>query len=152
VSHLDDQPFPRAPLIAAIFVVGLTVVGVGATRMGLISPGAVTAPAGTPVATADMRFSDMDDGGVLVSVEDNGERIIPPATGGFVRGVLRGLVRDRRAQGLGSEQPFRVTEWSDGKVTIEDTATGRVVKLDAFGPTNRQAFLDLMKTPSETVA
>jgi putative photosynthetic complex assembly protein len=152
VSNLDDQPFPRAPLIAAIFVVGLTVVGVGATRMGLIRPGSVEAPAATPVATADMRFADMDDGGVRVSVVDDGERIIPPATGGFVRGVLRGLVRERRAQGLGSEQPFRVTEWSDGKVTIEDTATGRIVKLDAFGPTNRQAFLDLMTGMTEQTA
>ena len=152
MSNLDDQPFPRAPLIAAIFVVGLTVVGVGATRMGLIRPGSVEAPAATPVASADMRFADMDDGGVRVSVVDDGERIIPPATGGFVRGVLRGLVRERRAQGLGPEQPFRVTEWSDGKVTIEDTATGRIVKLDAFGPTNRQAFLDLMTGMTEQTA
>jgi putative photosynthetic complex assembly protein len=152
VSNLDDQPFPKVPLIAAIFVVGLTVAGVGATQLGLISPGEAAAPAVAPVATADMRFADLSDGGVRVSVVDSGERIIPPATGGFVRGVLRGLVRDRRAQGLGPEQPFRVTEWSDGKVTIEDLATGRVVKLDAFGPTNRQAFVDLMNPPSETAA
>jgi hypothetical protein len=37
-------------------------------------------------------------------------------------------------------------------VTIQDLATGRIVKLDAFGPTNRQAFLDLMTPPSETAA
>lgn len=152
MSNLDEQPFPKAPLIAAILVVGLTVAGVGATRMGLISPGAAEASSATAVTAADMRFADMDDGGVLVTVVDQGERIIPPATGGFVRGVLRGLVRDRRAQGLGPEQPFRVTEWSDGKVTIEDLATGRVVKLDAFGPTNRQAFVDLMNPSSETAA
>jgi putative photosynthetic complex assembly protein len=141
MSNLDEHPFPRAPLIAAILVVGLTVAGVGATRLGLISPATAEASDAQPVAYADMRFADMDDG----------ERIIPPATGGFVRGVLRGLVRDRRARGLGSEQPFRVTEWSDGKVTIQDLATARVIKLDAFGQTNRQAFLDLMNTP-ETAA
>ncbi|KPF83839.1 hypothetical protein IP78_01535 [Brevundimonas sp. AAP58] len=152
MSNLDEQPFPRAPLIAAILVVGLTVAGVGATRLGLISPGVAEASNATAVASADMRFADRADGGVVVTVIDDGERIIPPATGGFVRGVLRGLVRDRRAQGMGSEQPFRVTEWSDGKVTIQDLATGRVVKLDAFGPTNRQAFLDLMTPPSETAA
>lgn len=151
MSNLDEQPFPRAPLIAAILVVGLTVAGVGATRLGLISPATAEASDARPVAYADMRFADMDDGGVRVTVLDDGERIIPPATGGFVRGVLRGLVRDRRAQGLGSEQPFRVTEWSDGKVTIQDLATARVIKLDAFGQTNRQAFLDLMNTP-ETAA
>lgn len=151
MSNLDEQPFPRAPLIAAILVVGLTVAGVGATRLGLISPATAEASDARPVAFADMRFADMDDGGVRVTVLDDGERIIPPATGGFVRGVLRGLVRDRRAQGLGSEQPFRVTEWSDGKVTIQDLATARVIKLDAFGQTNRQAFLDLMNTP-ETAA
>jgi putative photosynthetic complex assembly protein len=151
MSNLDDHPFPRAPLIAAILVVGLTVAGVGATRLGLISPATAEASDAQPVAYADMRFADMDDGGVRVTVLDDGERIIPPATGGFVRGVLRGLVRDRRARGLGSEQPFRVTEWSDGKVTIQDLATARVIKLDAFGQTNRQAFLDLMNTP-ETAA
>jgi putative photosynthetic complex assembly protein len=151
MSNLDEHPFPRAPLIAAILVVGLTVAGVGATRLGLISPATAEASDAQPVAYADMRFADMDDGGVRVTVLDDGERIIPPATGGFVRGVLRGLVRDRRARGLGSEQPFRVTEWSDGKVTIQDLATARVIKLDAFGRTNRQAFLDLMNTP-ETAA
>ena len=151
MSNLDEHPFPRAPLIAAILVVGLTVAGVGATRLGLISPATAEASDAQPVAYADMRFAYMDDGGVRVTVLDDGERIIPPATGGFVRGVLRGLVRDRRARGLGSEQPFRVTEWSDGKVTIQDLATARVIKLDAFGQTNRQAFLDLMNTP-ETAA
>jgi hypothetical protein len=71
MSNLDEQPFPRAPLIAAILVVGLTVAGVGATRLGLISPGVAEASDATPVTAADMRFADMEDGGVLVTVIDD---------------------------------------------------------------------------------
>jgi putative photosynthetic complex assembly protein len=94
--------------------------------------------------TGDLRFYDLPDGAVRVVAEGEADRVIPVASGGFVRGVLRSLVRDRRAQGMGSEQPFRVTQWSDGAVTIQDMATGRVLNLNAFGPTNRLDFVNLI--------
>ncbi len=155
MSALDDKPFPKAPLIGALLMVGVTVVMVGGARLGLIqtpASAATTAPVTASVLDSrDMRFHDQADGGIRISVVGQPDRTIEPATGGFVRGVLRSLVRERRAQGLGPEAAFRVTEWSDGAVTIQDLATRHTLTLNAFGPTNRQAFLDLLR-PSETQA
>ena len=49
-------------------------------------------------------FDDCAHGAVRVSVAGDQDRIIPTASGGFVRGVLRSFVRDRRARGIGPEQ------------------------------------------------
>jgi len=64
--------------------------------------------------------------------------------------VLRGLVRERRLSGIGSSAPFVLRRWADGRLTLEDPKTGRVIDLGAFGVTNAQAFAKLMAS-SETV-
>ena len=152
MSALDDKPFPKAPLIAAFLLVGASRVVVGGTRLGLIgSPAMVEAPRVAEVARAeDLRFYDLPDGAVRVVAAGETDRMIPVASGGFVRGVLRSLVRDRTGQGMGPEQPFRVTEWSDGAVTIQDMATGRILNLNAFGPTNRLDFVNLIAPVAAT--
>jgi putative photosynthetic complex assembly protein len=151
MSALDDKPFPKAPLIGAFMLVGATLLTVGAARLGLIETPASAAAANpttaSQVISRDMRFHDLADGGIRVEIAGQPDQAVAPGTGGFVRGVLRSMVRDRRSQGLGPEAAFRVTEWSDGAVTIEDLATRQVLTLNAFGPTNRQAFLDLIRLP-----
>lgn len=146
MSALDDKPFPKAPLIAAFLLVGTSLLVVGGTRLGLINAPAATSEnrIADVTRTEDLHFYDLPDGAVRVVAADQADRMIPVASGGFVRGVLRSLVRDRRAQGMGSDQPFRVTQWSDGAVTIQDMATGRVLNLNAFGPTNRLDFVKLI--------
>ncbi len=37
---------------------------------------------------------------------------------------------------MGAETPFRLTRWSDGRLSLDDPATDRHVDLEAFGPTN----------------
>lgn len=152
MSALDDKPFPKAPLIAAFLLVGASLLVVGGTRLGLIgSPAMVEAPRVAEVTrTEDLHFYDLPDGAVRVVATGTADRMIPVASGGFVRGVLRSLVRDRTAQGLGPEQPFRVSEWSDGAVTIQDMATGRMLNLNAFGPTNRLDFVNLIAPVAAT--
>jgi hypothetical protein len=46
--------------------------------------------------------------------------------------------------GVGEGPPFRLSQWADGHVAIEDLSDGRTIDLDAFGPSNRQAFLKLL--------
>ena len=43
---------------------------------------------------------------------------------------------------------FRMTGRADGKLTLEDPATGRRVDLGSFGPTNAAVFAGLMRDPS----
>lgn len=150
-DHRHEQ-MPRLPLYAAISLVLASLVLVGGQRMGIFgSPPAAETRQATAILSQDLRFFDQPDGAVRVAVAGGEDRIIPTASGGFVRGILRSLVRERRAQGLGSEQAFRVTEWSDGAVTIQDLATGRTLNLNAFGPTNRHDFIALI-APAGTVA
>ena len=63
---------------------------------------------------------------------------------GFIRGVMRGLARDRRMRGIGEAPPFRLTLWRDGELSLLDEATGRAIELSAFGSTNRAAFAALL--------
>lgn len=146
MSALDDKPFPRTPLIAAILLVVASLVVVGGSRAGLLdSPANRASAEATAMATADLRFQDQVDGGVIVTAVGGRTQVIPPATGGFVRGVVRGMVRDRKSRGIGQEPVFRLTEWSDGRLTLEDTATRRSFNLNAFGPDNRQAFETMLQ-------
>lgn len=152
MSALDDKPFPRVMLMSAGLLVGASLLAVTAVRTGLIvTPEAPTpAVAAAAVAFSDLRFHDREDGAVVVRSDSGAQTVIPPNSGGFVRGVVRGLVRDRRARGIGQTPVFRLTEWSDGRMTLEDTATGRRLDLGGFGPTNRQAFIDLLRQTQGT--
>ena len=111
----------------------------------------ITAPKGAPSAAApaifaDLVFFDEPDGSVQIRAADDRHLVerIAPATGGFVRGVMRGFARDRMMRGVGSGPPFELAESPEGRLTLTDLATGRVTVLDAFGSTNRAAFAAML--------
>ncbi len=56
---------------------------------------------------------------------------------GFLRGTLRGLARARHSEGLDDRTPFHLAAWPDGRLTLDDPATGRRLDLEAFGPATR---------------
>ena len=64
--------------------------------------------------------------------------------GSFVRGILRSMTRERRINEAGSTRPFRLARHRDGALTILDEATGQLIVLNAFGPTNAGAFARLL--------
>ena len=150
---MSEKPFPRGVLLAASLLLGFSLLSAGAAR--LTGVGTTAAPASPPVESRALRFEDRADGGVLVLLNEGGHYreidVLAPGTNGFVRSVLRGLVRERRARGIGSEPDFRLTRHADGRVSLRDPATGRSVDLDAFGPTNVAAFGRLLLLPVEPV-
>ena len=77
---------------------------------------------------------DSDDGSTLAVMigENDG--------GGFVRGVMRGMARERKMKGIGPAAPFELTQWENGSLSLRDPATGRAIELGSFGATNRAAF------------
>ena len=103
-------------------------------------------PASSVIQSRDLRFADRADGAVLVYDVADGQLTytLPPGTNGFVRGVLRGLVRERRADHIGAAQPFRLTRWADGRLSLDDPSTGRHVDLEVFGITNAGAFAEIL--------
>jgi putative photosynthetic complex assembly protein len=69
---------------------------------------------------------------------------VAPGTNGFLRATLRGLATERKRESQGAEVPFRLTAFADGRLTLLDPVTGRLVDLGAFGRTNEDAFAHLM--------
>jgi putative photosynthetic complex assembly protein len=99
------------------------------------------------VASRSLRFVDRADGAVVIQDAGAGgvaSVIEPGEQTGFVRGVMRGLARERRQHGIGDRPPFTLTLWRDGQLSLTDSATGRSVELTAFGSSNRAAFAALL--------
>jgi putative photosynthetic complex assembly protein len=142
---LLDRPLPRGALAVAVGAAALALLTAGTARLTGI--GVMPPPVAAAVDSRELRFEDRSDGAVTVLAEPGGEVIdvLAPGTNGFVRGVLRGLARERKRQEIGPTSPFRLTLWDDGRMTLEDPATGRQIGLEAFGPTNFAAFARLLQ-------
>jgi putative photosynthetic complex assembly protein len=143
-ERADDRNLPRGALRGAGILVALSLVLVGTARLTGYQP--AKPPPSAVIESRDLRFEDRTDGAVLVYAvkDDRLVDILQPGTNGFVRGVLRGLVRTRRADHIGAEPPFRLTRWADGRLSLDDPATGRHVDLEVFGPTNAGAFAEIL--------
>jgi putative photosynthetic complex assembly protein len=139
-----DPLFPRGALIGAALLVTFTVTSAALSRISGL--GTVQMPESALVESRPLRFEDMRDGSIRVTDARTGQvaASVEPGTNGFIRGTLRGLARERKRQGIGIEPPFMLTRWADGRLSLEDPTTGRVIALDAFGPTNGEAFAQLL--------
>lgn len=139
---MTHETFPKGAVIAVGTLMALTVVGAGAARLAHMS--APAAPIAPPPAAAaiDLRFADRADGAVTVDEARSGAQIsvVPPDTGGFVRGVMRGMARDRLSRHIGQAAPFRLTRDLQGHLWLQDMATRRLINLEAFGEGNRASF------------
>ncbi len=143
MSDSFARPFPRGALIGAGTLLGLSLLLVAGSRINGV--GATRMPEAGVVSTLDVRFADRADGAVVATAADDDHvvAVFAPGTNGFVRGVMRGLARERRRDGIDAVPPFRLTRWTDGRMSLTDTATGVNINLEVFGPTNAAAFAQL---------
>lgn len=142
MSHAHAA-LPRVPLFAAAALVLASLVLVAFVR--LTGVGVAHYPDAAAVEVRELRFEDRADGAIrVVDARDGTEVEVLTGPNGFVRGTLRGFARDRKRQGVGPEVPLRLIGRADGRLTLEDPATGRRVDLESFGPTNAAAFAQLM--------
>jgi putative photosynthetic complex assembly protein len=93
-----------------------------------------------------LRFLDAEQGNVAVIDYKSGKQIAT-VTGqaGFVRGALRALVRERKLAGEGSDKPFNLVAYKDGRLTLEDTVSTQRIDLGSFGPENAANFAGFLK-------
>ncbi len=132
---------------AAIAVVLLAcVLVIAAARLSGFEPG--DEATSEPVASIQLGFADSDDGSVTIYDWDSGAELqtLAPGEGSFIRGVLRSLVRERRSRGLMIDDPFRLTRFDDGSLTLNDPLIDRDIALQAFGPSNVGAFAVLLES------
>ena len=143
MSNTQGERFPRGALNGAAGLIGLSLNAAGTARL----EGTQTqVPASSPVVVRDLRFEDTPDGAVNV-YEGRSERpvnVVTPGADAFLRATMRGLAQQRKREAISAEIPFRLTSWADGRLTLDDRATGRHVELEAFGATNAAAFARLL--------
>jgi len=137
--------FPRWVLMCAGGVIAFSLVSVGMVRLTGNGPDQRPAAA---TQERQLRFEDRPDGSIAITDARSGEPVTSvQGEQGFVRGALRALARERKARGLGAEQPFQLLVRRDGGLTLYDPATSQRVDLEAFGPTNADNFARLLKDP-----
>lgn len=142
------QTVPRGALIAAAALALWALFSAGAVRL---SGEPIRAPDAPVAAQRALHFEDRPDGSIAVVDAVSGETFeTVSGQAGFVRGTLRGLVRERKRQSIGAEQPFMLLGRADGRLTLHDPATGRLIDLESFGPTNAAAFARLL--PAQQVS
>jgi putative photosynthetic complex assembly protein len=151
-GHQHNESLPKPALIGAGFCIAVTLAITGSVALGIL-PKPVTmkqersAAKVEMVSQIDLQFLDQTDGSVLIRDASKGavaSTLTPGSNSGFIRGVMRGMARDRHLRGLESDAPFRLTLWANQNLALEDLATGRTIELNGFGDTNRAAFLSLM--------
>ena len=152
----SPPPFPTKPLFAAAGLIGFALL---AAVAGTVVGPSGRDPVSQPISERLLRFEDRADGAVLVfdataNPTDINATPIDVATGqnGFLRGVLRGFARTRRADAIGDAAPFRLTAWADGRLTLQDPATGRHTDLEAFGESNVAVFAAFLLPPRSKLA
>lgn len=151
MSGHAEMTMPKQALWAAAALVLFALGGAAAVQSGLLPRIAnpETMRSDTKVTLLEQRdliFLDRNDG--AVEVQDLTGAVVavvePSSEQGFVRGVMRGLARERRLHEAPVTTPFRLEHWSDNGLTLTDLATGRQIELGSFGPTNRAAFATML--------
>jgi putative photosynthetic complex assembly protein len=151
--HDHEQTMPKGALASALVLVGTALALTALVKVGVLSREAIPAAARTeahvaPAVVRQLTFTDRGDGAVVVRDVSTGETVRVLVDGvpgnGFVRGVMRGMARERHIRGVGMAPPFTLTLWKNGTLSLDDKATGRSIELGSFGPDNRAAFAALL--------
>ncbi len=149
MSHAHGHDNVGVPRPALMAMGALVLFALLATTWVRLSGVDIRAPDAAVAQERELRFEDRPDGSIAVLDPKSGSTI-DTVTGqsGFVRGTLRGLARERKRMGLGAEQPFVLMGRADGRLTLKDPATGRVVDLESFGPLNAGVFARMLVSPA----
>ena len=127
-------------LVAAGIVIMLLLVFINSRDLSQVRE-----PDAEPAKVLQLRFEDRPDGSIAIIDYKTGKQIdAVQGEAGFVRGTLRGLAQERKRRGLDSGPPFELIYRADGRLTLSDTATGRMVDLESFGPTTAGSFYRLL--------
>jgi putative photosynthetic complex assembly protein len=147
--HPGEQPqgdlVPGGVLKAIGLLLLLSVAAVAAVRLSGID---IREPDAAAIVTRALRFEDRADGSIAVIDAASRQTVSQiQGEGGFIRGALRALARERKLRGLDGSAPFLLIARADGRLTLEDPATGQRIDLESFGPQHAGAFARLLDNP-----
>lgn len=140
-DHSHENMAPTVPLMLSGGLVLLTLLGVFWQQL-VVNPAAEPPPTPALLVERQLQFVDEPDGSVIVRALPGGEVLdtVAAGEGNFMRGTLRGLVRERRLNDASMASGFTISEYADGSIVLGDLATGRRIDLRAFGAENAREF------------
>jgi putative photosynthetic complex assembly protein len=137
------ETLPRGVLLSIAALVAVTFAAVALVRWSGVD---IRMPDAQAAQTRALQFIDRPDGGISVVDADSGREVTTlHGENGFVRGALRALARERRMRGLDGSQPFMLIGRADGRLTLDDPATGQRIDLESFGPMHAGRFAQLLR-------
>jgi putative photosynthetic complex assembly protein len=129
---------------AAMAGAAALVLACGAARLS----GFAGAPAAAPViASAMVNFADGPDGAVMVRDFKTGRLLetVAARQGGFLRSTMRVMATERAENHIGPQPPFMLAALTGNRLELTDTATGQMLELEAFGPSNEAEFAVILQ-------
>jgi putative photosynthetic complex assembly protein len=144
MTQMTGTPFPRWPLLGIGGMVLSAILFAGTARYTEFGAARPAQP--VIIASLDLWFDPQADGTALVrnAADQSVLEKLPADGSGFIRGVMRALLRERKIHGKPADAPFRLVQQADFNIVIFDSATGTRMGLNGFGPTNVQAFGQLI--------
>lgn len=141
----EGRPFPRAVLIGAALLIGFVILAAAVVQVTGV--GGTETPLPPVVESRELIFEGDGMGTTRVQIagEDGTLAELESGVDGFVLGVMRGMVRERKAYDVPLDEPYVISLREGGFLLFEDPLTGRRIDLRAFGPTNTAAFARLLR-------
>jgi putative photosynthetic complex assembly protein len=135
---------PKGVLLGAAALIGVVLLLVAGGRLTGVGTLSLAPP--QAAMSRDLRFDSQNDGSIVISDAETDRliEVLEPGSGGFIRGILRGLGRERRQNQIDEAAPFRLILGHDNRLQLFDPSTGRLISLHAFGAGNAEAFARLL--------
>jgi putative photosynthetic complex assembly protein len=146
--HSDEIVLPRGLLIGSGIMVAIALATAYIART--TDYGATRLQPDTVVKSRDLTFLTAPDGTLNIRDVTLGQTLqtLTAKSDGFIKVVLRDLTQQRAMVGADASAPYKLSQHSDGQLTLEDYATKRIITLTAFGKVNTQVFGNLLKSGS----
>lgn len=140
-KNADTMPRGALWTLGALVLVALA--GTAAVRLSGVE---IREPDSAAVTVRRLQFADAADRSVHVLDAASGQQIARlEGEQGFLRGTLRAMARERRARGVAADEPLELVARADGRLTLQDPATGQRIDLESFGPSNVGVFAPLVR-------
>jgi putative photosynthetic complex assembly protein len=106
----------------------------------------------SPRVSRSLIFRDGNAGEIMVFDQgaDRPFTVLDRNKSQFIANTVRLLAEERtRKNAGGRNDPFTLTLWSDGRLSLADNKTGETVELAAFGMDNARSFARLLTGPEK---
>jgi putative photosynthetic complex assembly protein len=140
-----SKPIPRSILAAGsgLLLVALVLTFLSA-RTGVGRVEVATVASDAPVAQLSISFVTTQSGEIRIEGDDGTVLTsLAPGEGGFLRGIVRPLRRERERYHAPLDEPFVLTRHASGALVLSDPTTDLHVDIAAFGATSMEHFLQL---------